>query len=111
MGDMVPARKVCESGKSGRGRFYGNQVCFSRKEDLVQGKVEHASKAPKGTNTIPWVPQDGYPLKSIHRRAARDHHKEEEAEALSRRRRSWRTTRIDLHWMHLPHSTVPCLAS
>jgi hypothetical protein len=54
---------------------------------------------------------DGYPLTSIHRRAAGDHHKEEDDEALPRHRRSWRTARIDLHRMHLPHSTIPYLAS
>jgi hypothetical protein len=51
MGDMMPARKGCESRKSGRGWFYGNQVPFSPKEDLVQGKVEHAPRLPKGINT------------------------------------------------------------
>jgi hypothetical protein len=50
MRDMVPARKGYESGKSGRGWFYGNQVPFSPKEDLVQGKVEHAPRLPKGIN-------------------------------------------------------------
>jgi hypothetical protein len=63
VGDMVPARKGCESGKSGRGWFYGNQVPFSPKEDLVQGKVEHAPRLPKGINTPPWAPKEGW---SIH---------------------------------------------
>jgi hypothetical protein len=47
VGDMVPARKGCESGKSGRDWFYGKQVPFSPKEDLVQGKVEHAPRLPR----------------------------------------------------------------
>jgi hypothetical protein len=51
--DMAPARNGYESGKSGRGSFYGNQVCFFPKEDLVQGKVEHAPRHPKGINTTP----------------------------------------------------------
>jgi hypothetical protein len=68
-------------------------------------------KAPQGHKYNPLGAQDGYLLTSIHRRAAGDHHKEEDAEALPRRRQSWRTARIDLHRMHLPHSTVPCLAS
>jgi hypothetical protein len=68
-------------------------------------------KAPQGHKYNPLGAQYGYPLTSIHRRAAGDHHKEEDGEALPRRRRSWRTARIDLHRMHLPHSTVPCLAS
>jgi hypothetical protein len=63
VGDMVPARKGCESGKSGRGWFYGNQVPFSPKEDLVQGKLEHAPRLPKGINTPPWAPKEG---RSIH---------------------------------------------
>jgi hypothetical protein len=53
VGDMAPARKDCESGKSGRGWFYGNQVCLSPKEDLMQGKVEHAPRHPKDINTTP----------------------------------------------------------
>jgi hypothetical protein len=56
---MVPAKKSCESGKSGRGRFYGNQVPFSPKEDLVQGKVEHAPRLPKGINTTSWALKEG----------------------------------------------------
>jgi hypothetical protein len=63
VGDMVPARKGCESGKSGRGWFYGNQVPFSPKEDLVQGKVENAPRLTKGINTTPWAPKEG---RSIH---------------------------------------------
>jgi hypothetical protein len=63
VGDMVPARKGCESGKSGRGWFYGNQVPFSPKEDLMQGKVEHAPRLPKGINTPPWEPKEMW---SIH---------------------------------------------
>jgi hypothetical protein len=63
VGDMVPARKGCESGKSGWGWFYGNQVPFSPKEDLVQGKVEHAPTLPKGINTPPWDPKERW---SIH---------------------------------------------
>jgi hypothetical protein len=47
VGDMMPARKGCASRKSGRGWFYGNQVPFSPKEDIVQGKVEHAPRLPK----------------------------------------------------------------
>jgi hypothetical protein len=50
VGDMVPTRKGYESGKFGRGWVYGNQVGFSPKEDLVQGKVEHAPRLPKGIN-------------------------------------------------------------
>jgi hypothetical protein len=63
VGDIVPARKDCESGKSGRDWFYGNQVPFSPKEDLVQDKVEHAPRLPKGINTTPWAPKEGW---SIH---------------------------------------------
>jgi hypothetical protein len=48
---MVPARKACESGKSGRGQVYGNQVGFSPKEDLMQGKVENTPRLSKGINT------------------------------------------------------------
>jgi hypothetical protein len=67
VGDMTLATKDCESGKSGW--FYGNQVCFSPKEDLVQGKVEHAQRHPKDIKTTPYVPQDGYPSnKSFYRR-------------------------------------------
>jgi hypothetical protein len=76
----------------------------------VQGKVEHVPRHPKDINTIPYAPQDGYPLISIPQRATGDHQKED-AEPLSRCRRSWRTARIDLHRIHLPHSAVPCLAS
>jgi hypothetical protein len=56
---MMPARKGCESGKYVRDRFYGNQVPFSPKEDVVQGKVEHAPRLPKGINTTPWAPKEG----------------------------------------------------
>jgi hypothetical protein len=63
MGDMVSARQGYKTEKSGRGWFYGNQVPFSPKEDLVQGKVEHASRLPKGINTIHWAPKEGW---SIH---------------------------------------------
>ena len=59
---MASARKGCETGKSGRGWFYGNQVCFSPKEDLVQGKVEHAPRLPKGINTTPLAPKGGDPI-------------------------------------------------
>jgi hypothetical protein len=45
--DMTLGRNGCESGNSGRGLFYGNQFCFSLKEDLVQGKVEHSPRLPK----------------------------------------------------------------
>jgi hypothetical protein len=31
----------------------GNQVPFSPKEDLVEGKVEHAPRLPKGINITP----------------------------------------------------------
>jgi hypothetical protein len=41
---MVPTRKGYESGKSGRGGVYGHQVPFFPKEDLMQGKVENASR-------------------------------------------------------------------
>jgi hypothetical protein len=34
-------------------------VPFSPKEDLVQGKVEHAPRLPKGINTTPWAPKEG----------------------------------------------------
>jgi hypothetical protein len=57
VGDMAPARKGWESGKSGQGWFYGNQVCFSPKEDLVQNKVEHAPRNPKDINTTPRHPK------------------------------------------------------
>jgi hypothetical protein len=69
--DMVPARKGCESRKSGWGCFYGNQVPFSPKEDLVQGKVEHAPRLPKGINTPPWALKEGGGINpSIYQRAA-----------------------------------------
>jgi hypothetical protein len=61
---MVPARKGCESRKSGRGWFYGNQVPFSPKEDLMQGKVEQAPRLPKGINTPPWAPKEGWSIHS-----------------------------------------------
>jgi hypothetical protein len=61
--DMVLERKGCESVKSGRGWFYGNQVPFPPKEDLMQSKVEHAPRLPKGINTTPWAPKEGW---SIH---------------------------------------------
>jgi hypothetical protein len=48
---MALERKDCESGKSGW--FYGNQVYFSPKEDLVQGKVEHAQRHPTDINRTP----------------------------------------------------------
>jgi hypothetical protein len=71
VGDMVPARKGCESWKSGRGWFYGNQVPFSPKEDLVQGKVEHAPRLPNGINTTSWASKEGWSIHpSIHQRAA-----------------------------------------
>jgi hypothetical protein len=57
VGYMAPTRKGCELGKSGWGWFYGNQVCFSPKEDLVQGKVGHAPRHPKGINTTPRRPK------------------------------------------------------
>jgi hypothetical protein len=63
VGDMMPARKGWELGKSGRVWFYGNQVHFSPKEDLVQGKVEDAPRLPKGINTTLWAPKEGW---SIH---------------------------------------------
>jgi hypothetical protein len=56
VGDMAPTREDCESGKSGRYWGYGNQVPFSPKEDLVQGRLEHAPRLPKGINTTPWAP-------------------------------------------------------
>jgi hypothetical protein len=34
-------------------------VPFSPKKDLVQGKVEHAPRFPKGINTAPWAPKEG----------------------------------------------------
>jgi hypothetical protein len=39
--------------------FMENHVPFSPKEDLVQGKVEHASRLHKGKNTLPWAPKEG----------------------------------------------------
>jgi hypothetical protein len=51
VGDMALAWKDCELGKSGW--FYGNQACFSPKEDLVQGKVEQAQRHLKDINTTP----------------------------------------------------------
>jgi hypothetical protein len=63
VGDMASARQGYKTGKSGRGWFYRNQVPFSPKEDLVQGKVEHAPRLPKGINTTPWAPKEGW---SIH---------------------------------------------
>jgi hypothetical protein len=60
---MVPARKGCESGKFGWGWFYGNQVPSSPKEDLMQRKVEHAPRLPKGINTTPWAAKEVW---SIH---------------------------------------------
>jgi hypothetical protein len=38
--------------------IFGNQVPFSPKEDLVQGKVEHAPRLPKVINTPPWEPKE-----------------------------------------------------
>jgi hypothetical protein len=70
VGDMVPARKGCESGKSGGDWFYGNQVPFSPKEDLVQGKVENAPRLPKGVNTTPWAPKEGWSIHPIIREPA-----------------------------------------
>jgi hypothetical protein len=32
-------------------------------EDLVQGKLEHALRLPKGINKTPWVPKEGW---SVH---------------------------------------------
>jgi hypothetical protein len=58
-------RKGCESGKSGRGWFYGNQVAFSPKEDLTEGKVENAPRLPKGINTTSWVPKEGWSIHPI----------------------------------------------
>jgi hypothetical protein len=63
VGDMASARQDYKTGKSERGWFYGNQVPFSPQEDLVQGKVEHAPRLPKGISTTPWVPKEGW---SIH---------------------------------------------
>jgi hypothetical protein len=31
----------------------------SPKEHLVQGKMEHAPRFPKGINTTPWEPKEG----------------------------------------------------
>jgi hypothetical protein len=39
--------------------IYGNQVPLSSNEDLVQGKLEHAPRLPKGINTPPWAPKEG----------------------------------------------------
>jgi hypothetical protein len=75
VGDMAPARKGCESRNSRWGWFYGNQVGFSPKEDLVQGKVDHAPRHPKGINTTPWAPQDGYQFRSIHHNSAKPRNK------------------------------------
>jgi hypothetical protein len=44
--DMVQVMKRCESGKSGRGRVYGNQIPFSPKEDLMQGMADHIPRLP-----------------------------------------------------------------
>jgi hypothetical protein len=46
----------------------------------MQGKMEHAPRHHKDINKTPYAPQDGYPLSSIHRRAAEDQHKEEDGE-------------------------------
>jgi hypothetical protein len=46
-------KEGCESEKSGRDYVYGNQVCFSPKEDLVQDKVEHTPRLLKSINTTP----------------------------------------------------------
>jgi hypothetical protein len=45
--------------KFGRCWVYGNQIRFSPKEDLVQGKLEDAPRLPKGINTTPWAPKEG----------------------------------------------------
>jgi hypothetical protein len=63
VGDMALARQGYKTGKSGRGWFYGHQVPFSPEEDPVQGKVQHAPRLPKGINTTPWAPKEGW---SIH---------------------------------------------
>jgi hypothetical protein len=110
MGDMAPARKGRRSGKLDEGDFMEPSLLLSQGGSRARQGGTHP-KAPQGHKYNPLGAQYGYPLTSIHRRAAGDHHKEEDGEALPRRRRSWRTARIDLHRMHLPHSTVPCLAS
>jgi hypothetical protein len=68
-------------------------------------------KAPQGhkyncLGAPRWLPIDIHSSESCRRSP-----QEEDAEALPQRCRSWRTARIDLHRMHLPHSTIPCLAS
>jgi hypothetical protein len=63
VGDIALARQGYKIGKFGRGWFYGNQVPFSPKEDIMQGKVEHTPRIPKGINTTSWAPEEGW---SIH---------------------------------------------
>jgi hypothetical protein len=72
VGDMVPARKGCESEKSGRGWFYGNQVCFSRGSRARKGGA--CPKAPQGHKYIPlgapgWLPIDIHSSESRRRSA------------------------------------------
>jgi hypothetical protein len=99
VGDVALARKAYKTGKSGQGWFYGNQVLFSPKEDLVQGKVEHARRLPKGINTTPWAPKEGG---SIHPfiREPRD-----EGEASGRSRRPQQVLELPRRWPR------PCLAA
>jgi hypothetical protein len=65
MGDMTLARQGYKTEKFGRDWFYGNQVPFSPKEDLMQGKVEHTPRLPKVINTTPWAPKEGWSIHPI----------------------------------------------
>jgi hypothetical protein len=103
VGDMVPARKGCESGKSGRGWVYGNQVRFSPKEDLVQGKVEHSPRLPKGINTNPEAPKKGNDWDPFSREPSKEGDTPKEANG---RRKS---SRVSRRWLRQPLDAMDSL--
>jgi hypothetical protein len=107
VGDMAPTRKGCESGKSGQCWVYGNQVRFSPKEDLMQGKLEHAPKLPKGINTTSWAPKEED--QSIHSSKSRRH--EGEAPGGSQRLPQVLVAVVALHgeawWSFRAHALIP----
>jgi hypothetical protein len=102
---MTPTREVCESGKSGRYWVYGNQVPFSPKEDLVQGRLEHTPSLPKGIIQPLGHPRRGD--RSIHSSESRWH----EVEAPGGRRRSSQVLELPRRWLRLDPSCHgwPCV--
>jgi hypothetical protein len=66
VGDIVQTRKGCKSGIIWTRLSLLKPSWLSPKEDLVEGKVEHAPRLPKSINTTPYEPKERLPWRSNH---------------------------------------------